>query len=548
MIIKGLDGLESADHAICVVGSGPVGLSVALELARLGQRVLVLESGDERPDATLQALSDAEIADPATHVAMDIGVQRSLGGASNLWGGRCVPMVPVDLERRPAIPHSGWPIGWDQIEPYMGAACAHIGCGEPVFDKPLPAFQPSDADFGFHALERWARRARYAEIYTKALRDSPLIELRLRATVTGLRFGADGRVSGLDLRDGEKRAAIAPRQVILALGGLETARMLLAARRDATQRFGGEGGALGRFYMGHLYGIAAEMELSNPAVESQIEYFRDPDGYYLRRRFTPSAELQRREGLINGCLWPDYPLLRDPIHRNGILSLAYLALSIPPVGRMIAAESIRRHYVGDDIRRLPHIWNVIRDIPRTAAFLPGFIYRRYLAEFRMPGFFQRNDARRYAIRFHAEHLPDPDSRVTLAGSADAYGTPRAAVDFRYSRHNAEMLIRLHECFGDWLVRTGTGRMSWLVPQAERADYILAQCYDGHHQIGTARMGSSERDGVVDADCRVFGAANLSLAGSAVFPTSGEANPTLTAVALGVRLARRVAAETAGMAG
>jgi len=213
---------------------------------------------------------------------------------------------------------------------------------------------------------------------------------------------------------------------------------------------------------------------------------------------------------------------------------------------MIAAESIRRHYVGDDIRRLPHIWNVIRDIPRTAAFLPGFIWRRYLAEFRMPGFFQRNAARRYAIRFHAEHLPDPESRVTLGGGEDAYGTPRAAVDFRYSRHNAEMLIRLHECFGDWLARTGTGRLRWLVPETERADYILAQCYDGHHQIGTARMGSNEREGVVDADCRVFGAANLSLAGSAVFPTSGEANPTLTAVALAVRLARRIAAETPGM--
>lgn len=547
MITDGLAGLDGSSHTICVIGSGPVGLSLARELEQSGCRVLVLESGAEGPTEAAQRLSDADIVNTDVHVPMDIGVQRSLGGTSNLWGGRCVPFAPIDFQTRAAVPHSGWPITMADVAPFLPAACAHIGCGAPEFELPLSGVAFSDPDFTFDKVERWSRRPRFAAMYATSLRNSTAIDLRLRATVTGFDFGADGRVSRIHVRSGDSRTSLTARAVVLAAGGLETTRLLLSARRDAPGRFGGPDGPLGRFYMGHLYGIVAEMDLHEPRIDAAIEYFRDPDGFYLRRRFTPSEALQQRLGLSNGSIWPDYPLIRDPVHRNGILSLAYLALSIPPLGRRIVAESIRQHYVGSDIRRLPHIANVLRDLPRTATFLPGFLYRRYLADHRMPGFFQRNTARRYALRFHAEHLPDPDSRITLSSQADAYGLPRAALDFRYRRENAELVIRLHECFEAWLARTGFGTLRWLVSPEERADYILGQCYDGHHQVGTTRMGHDERTGVVDSNCRVFGAANLFVAGSSVFPTSGEANPTLTAVALAIRLAGLLVRETPAVA-
>lgn len=545
MITTGIEGLDGTAHDICIVGTGPVGISLALELARLGRSVLLLESGAEGPMPEAQALSDATIADTRTHVPMDIAVQRSLGGTSNLWGGRCVPFEPIDFEPRTAVPHSGWPIGFDEVARHYAQACVHIGCGVAEFARPL-AGVPEGGDFGFGKIERWSLEPRFAKMYEATLRAHATVALRLRATVAGLEFGPDGRVARLDLRgpDGA-RAGIAARAVVLAAGGLEGTRLLLAARREAPARFGGPDGPLGRFYMGHLYGVAAEMELHSAALDAGIEYFQDRGLNYIRRRFTASAELQRREGLTNASLWPDYPLIRDAAHRNGILSLAYLALSIPPAGRMIVAESIRQHYVGEGPSRLPHIANILRDLPRTAAFVPSFLYRRYIARPRMPGFFQRNAARRYAIRFHAEHLPNPDSRVVLSGERDAYGLPRLAVDLRYRPEDAAPLVRTHDLFGAWLERTGLGRMRWLVPDSERAGYILSQCYDGHHQIGTTRMGLDERDGVVDRDCRVFGAANLFVAGSSVFPTSGEANPTLTAVALAMRLAAKLADELPG---
>jgi choline dehydrogenase-like flavoprotein len=547
MIATGVDGLDGTAPDICVVGAGPVGIALALELARQGRQVLLLESGALHRDAAIQRLSDAAIADPRTHVAMDIAVERSLGGSSSLWGGRCVAYEPIDFAARPAVPQSGWPIGWDDVAPHYARACAHIGCGAPEFTRALPG-RAADGDFAFDRIERWSREPSFRRMHGQALRRSAAIALRLQATVTGLEFGPDGRVRGLVVHGpGAARARIVPRAVVLAAGGLETARLLLAAQRAAPARFGGPDGPLGRYYMGHLYGLAGEMVLHDAALDAGIDYFQDRDRTYVRRRFTPSAALQLREGLANCSLWPDSPLLRDPAHRNGVLSLAFLALSVPPLGRRIVAESIRQHYVGEGWKRWPHIVNLIRDLPGTALFMPDFLWRHYVARPRKPGFFRRNAGRRYAIRFHAEHLPNPDSRVRLGQEADALGLPRLAIDLRYTAADAAPLLRTLSLFADWLQRSGAGRVSWDLPESERAAHILAQCYDGHHQIGTTRMGGTAQDGVVDRDCRVFGAANLFIAGSAVFRTSGEANPTLTAVALAMRLADLLAAELPGAA-
>jgi choline dehydrogenase-like flavoprotein len=548
MITQTLDGLDGSQCDICVVGAGPVGISLALELSRLGRSVLLLESGGSRVSPKAQSLADADIANPAHHVAMDIAVQRRLGGASNLWGGRCVAMEALDFQPRSAIPESGWPIGPSDVEPYLRAACDYVGSGEPVFRDPIPGLTVANTDFEFDRLERWSDRPRLGAAHLRRLREDRAIDLRLNATVVGLRFAGDGRVSQVLVSDPDgKRITFAPRCLVLAAGGLESTRLLLAAQREQPSRFGGEDGPLGRYYMGHLYGSVADMVIHSAPLDAGMDYYLSPDRRYIRRRFTPSAALQERKGLSNVALWPDYPPLYDPRHGNGILSLAVLALSVPPIGRMLLVESIRQHYVGPGkLKRLPHIANILRDLIPTAVFVPRFLYHHYLARPRKPGFFQLNAGRRYAVRFHAEHLPDPDSRVRLAHSVDALGVPRLAIDLRYTEADTAPLIRAHECFEEWLNSTGLGTLTWTVPPAERSDYIIKQCYDGHHQIGTTRMAATPRDGVVGPDCRVFGAANLFIAGSSVFPTSGAANPTMTAVALGVRLAALIAAEAGAM--
>ncbi|MBV9863508.1 MAG: GMC family oxidoreductase [Alphaproteobacteria bacterium] len=532
---------------VCVIGAGPAGITTALELARLGCPVLLLESGGLKPSPQAQQLAEATIRSPQHHAPMAVAVQRSLGGASNLWGGRCVPLDALDFAARLAVPNSGWPIGMHDFAPFLPAACAYLNCGEPEFSDPIPALDIADRRFGVDRLERWSTRPRLKEAHGKTLRDSTRIELVLDATVVNFAFAEDGRVRHVTVKaPGSPPVAVHARAFVVAAGGLENARLLLVARRNAPQRFGGSEGPLGRYYMGHLYGSVAQAVFADQRLDAGLDYFFDGRGSYVRRRFTPSAEMQQAHGLQNIALWPEFPPLYDPGHRNSVLSLGYLALSLPPVGRMLVAESIRRShigaYVGAELRRGPHVLNLIRGMPQAAAFFPRFMYRRHFGRPPLPGFFQRSPHRRYAIRYHAEHAPDPESRVQLSADRDALGVPRLDIDLRVAERDVDSVLRAHQCFAAWLADTGLGRMVWSYPAAERRAALLRQSYDGHHQIGTTRMAATPRHGVVDADCRVFGAANLFVAGSSVFPTSGQANPTLNAATLAVRLARRIASE------
>jgi choline dehydrogenase-like flavoprotein len=144
------------------------------------------------------------------------------------------------------------------------------------------------------------------------------------------------------------------------------------------------------------------------------------------------------------------------------------------------------------------------------------------------------------VRYHSEHAPHRESRVTLSDETDALGLPRLKIDLRFHEADVRSVVHAHRCFGDWLARTGLGQMSWIYPEAELEAEVMRQSHDGHHQIGTVRMGASPEQGVVDRDCRVFGAPNLYVASSAVFPSSSQANPTLTAILLGARLAEHLA--------
>lgn len=541
MICPNIALLNNFEPDVCVVGAGPVGIALALELTRRGKTALLLESGGRAASKELQRLSDADILDPRHHAPMNLSVRRQLGGASNLWGGRCVPMDALDFEPRTVLNQGGWPITAGDLAPFLPAACEYLDCGQPRFESPIPALGGTQADFYFDRLERWSLRPNLRAVYLSEIRQSRRLTLCLLATAVGFTFDRDGLVHLLHLRGpGGARAAIRARQFVLAAGGLETTRLLLTAQKEAPNRFGGPEGPLGRYYMGHLHGSVAHVVIHSPVLDKGLDYFNDEGGYCVRRRFWPSAELQRRRGLTNVTLRLEFPPSHDPSHGNGVLSLSYLALSTPFLGRLLAAEVVRRNYLRNGtVEPAEHLRNLVRDFPHVASFIPRYVYRRYIVRSRTHGFFERCTARRYALAYHAEHLPHADSRVMLSDVYDAFGLQRLKINFLFSNADVEPLIATHECFADWLASTGLGTLHWSVPAFERANHIMGQAEHGRHQIGTTRMGATDKTGVVDRDCRVFGAPNLFVAGTSVFCSSGHANPTLTAVALAMRLAHKL---------
>ncbi len=564
---------------LCVVGAGPVGIALALTLAERGRQVLLLEAGRRPLDPQAQALYEGE-ADDTLHSPPQRFRMRGLGGSSIRWGGRCMPLDPIDFEHRPWVPGSGWPIDAAELAPYWGPATewAEAGCGGlEAYDahRALPEAPPMIAGFFSEAvytrsLERFSCPTDFGRRYRRRLELAPGLRVLQGAVCTALRLSADGlavralEVALLDPAGGgiaprsapaaapasasapgsasaaPRRVTVRPAQVVLAMGGLETARLLLASNDVEAQGVGNAHDTVGRHYMCHLAANLGELRFHGDPAEVRHGYEVSADGIYCRRRLTVAPEVQRRRGLLNAVARLHFPRIADPAHGSGVLSSLFLAR------RLISYEYGRRLQDSDptSLRRLlAHAGNVLREGPQTAAFLAHWVWRRELAARKYPSVILRNTRNRFSLEVQAEQVPHPDSRVTLARGVDALGMPRLAVAWRHQPQDIASVAGVMETLAAEFARSGTGRLDWRADTLQ-ADLLRYGAYGGHH-LGTARMGRDPRHSVVDRDCRVHGVGNLHIAGAAVFPTSSQANPTLTALALGLRLADHLQPAPAG---
>lgn len=540
----------SADHSydLCIVGTGPIGLSMALEAQARGARVLLLESGKREQDTATQVHSRADITDLNRHAPMEIATNRSLGGGSWLWGGRCVPFEPIDFAPRSFVPGGAWPITLDELLPWYPAAAQFLDCGKSLFRS--PSDWPTMPEIELSQLERWAQQPKLAPKLGGWVLATDGIDVLFEATVSGLNLSDhrdDGQVSldGLRVQHAGQTIDVRARDYVLACGGLETTRLLLAEQarhaQDLPALFGGHDGPLGRYYMGHIFGSIASLVLARPEYFSALDFTLDPTGTYVRRRFTLTEQTQREQQLLNTSFFADNPPFYNERHRNPTLSLVFLALSIPALGRRLISEAIRLKHIGPPPYHYgAHMLNVLLRPWRAAADVFDILRLRYLSSTRKPGFVLRNEGGTYALNYHAEQLPNPDSRVTLTQETDAFGVPRLQIDFRYLREDAESVLKAHAVLDQNLRRAGMGHVEYHKPPEARIDHILEQATDGFHQAGTTRMSEDPALGVVDRDGAVHGVAHLHVASSSNFPTTGEANPTFLAVAMATRLAAKLA--------
>lgn len=541
---------------VCVVGSGPAGMVLALELARLGCEVTLVESGLRHASEPAQRLSDACLGVAGTHAPMADAVQRRWGGTSHVWGGRCVPFDALDFVPRPGLRSAAWPIEAEDLAAHYPSACRYADCGEASFtlegaygNTPAPPIAEGfrDGEIRSDRLERWCAVPALAERLGPMIERDPRIRVLTGKTCVDLELQRDGAaVSGLRLVDtvsGVPDAeALRADAFVLACGGVESTRLLLhfASLPNPLQIDGRA--FLGTGYMGHLSGKIASIQLAgNPS--RTVHDFERVDGRYLRRRFVLSEAAMRERQLLNIAMWLDNPPPADASHGSGILSAAYLGMRAPLLGKRLAPNAIRQSLLrGDASNSLwRHAANVVRSLPSTLAFVAGFIRSRYFATPRRPGFFVHSPANLYALHFHAEQTPNEESRIEIEPARDALGVPRARLSLKFRRSDAESVVGAHAAFDAHLRTHGLGELRYWYPEGERVDAVLRQARDGFHQIGTIRMATAPDAGVTDSHGRVFGTRNLYVCSSALFPTSGQANPTLTIMAFAIRQAAHLAA-------
>jgi choline dehydrogenase-like flavoprotein len=529
---------------VCIVGGGAAGISMALSLTGKGLSIIVLESGGLRADAATQALGEGEVADEQLHSPPHRYRQRGLGGSTAIWGGRCMPLDPIDFEERAYVPHSGWPIGDADLLPFYPAANALAEAGRFSYDarEALPGSAPLIAGFSSDivrtdGLERFSCPTNFGRRYQQRLTVAPDLRVLLGANCTAIRLdpGAttvrEVEVSTLAGR----RFRVAARTVVLAAGGLETARLLLCSNDVEPAGVGNRFDVVGRYYMCHIAGNVGTLTVRGGPQAVRHGYEISADGIYCRRRLSITAAGQRRHALLNAVARLHFPKITDPSHRNGVLSGLFLSRSLISYeyGKRLkdTAPTSASGYAR-------HMLNVAGDPIDTAAFLAHWLRRRTLAERKFPSVILRNRSNRFSLEVQSEQQPLASSRVRLGDKVDALGMRQLHVDWRYSQDDIRSVQRTLDIIASELRASGAGEFDYRKETLEE-DLMRYGAYGGHH-IGTARMGTDPRSSVVDADCKVHSVDNLFVAGSAAFPTSSQANPTLTLIALSLRLADRLA--------
>jgi choline dehydrogenase-like flavoprotein len=293
--------------------------------------------------------------------------------------------------------------------------------------------------------------------------------------------------------------------------------------------------------MGHLTGWISAIRFTTKTEADKFQTKTIDGRPHALQRLAIAEPVQLSESLLNTSFWPTNVAFFDPSHGSAVLSAAFLTLMLPVVGRKIMPPALRRASLGPmPLNIWGHCRNVMANPVKTASTVIAAFWKKFVRHEALGGFLTGAANGSYLLWYHAEHAPHPESRVTLTEHIDNLGLPLMQVDLRYTAGDVEAVVKAHRVLDAELKARGSGSLTYLVDEPCLPGRVLEQARDGYHQMGTTRMGRDPHTSVVDPECQVHGVRNLHVASSSVFPTSGQATPTLLATALAVRLANCIA--------
>jgi choline dehydrogenase-like flavoprotein len=503
---------EVIEADVCIVGAGPAGITLALELIESGARVCLLESGGlERQPAP----AGESVGYPYFPLA-EAGV-RAFGGSSLHWGSGdgdfwyAVPLDRLDFERRPGIPYSGWPFDRTRLVPFYQRAAAIYGLGSFVYS----ADAGDDDDVSTHLNIRAGQLvSSFIEVSPATvtpslgtLKAAASLRLLLNATAVAVQTEPDGRrVIGVRAVSAPGRTfVVRARTTVLAAGGLGNARLLLQSGGQDSPAPGNEHDLVGRFFMEHLAIRSGVVVPTSPTLLGNAHLYEEGN----------------RGGIT---VIPTLRLHESQARQEQLLNVAFL---IESARRAEATSGVRS---AGTIRRnrqlqprpgqlLGHTRNVARhagDVARTFAHRSGLVHAP-------------DDV--LLLRVQAEQAPNPESRVTLAEARDQFGLRKLRLNWQLTDLDRASVRRTQQLLDQALQDNGLGRVDDILGDEHPPALVLGI----YHHMGTTRMSDDPRQGVADGDGQVHGSRDLYVTGTSVFPTAGWANPTFTVLALAIKL-------------
>jgi choline dehydrogenase-like flavoprotein len=507
---------------VCIIGTGPAGITIARELSGTPLRVTLLESGGTERQEASDALNEIENVGWPRIVDQWAVRNRLIGGSSTTWSGRCAPFDEIDMQSRDWVPHSGWPFAVADVAPYIERSSKYLGLGigngitddriwaltghpqkrigpDPDPDKLLPMFWQYSRDTVNH----------YENTRFSHFIDTLGPNVTIVSNATAFRINATesaAAVQSVEFASTDGRKWTLPVSVVvLCAGGIENARLLLSSDNVVPHGLGNDRDLVGRFLMDHLRGPLATFRLRE--ADAAVNHFGafkslSTGNNVFQPGFRLSPTTQRSERLLNCSAW---------------------------VQKYIAADDPWDMLIRF-LRREPHARPNLRSMLANSGLVIYGLKEHFISHRALP-----RKLAKVTLEVMCEQVPNPDSRITLSSRRDRLGMRISRIDWRVSAEEARTMRRMAELMVNQFSYVGIDPPE-LADWVRDGDMIPQTFHDVAHPTGTTRMADNPAHGVVDAQCQVHGVHGLFIAGSSVFPTAGHANPTQLIVALAVRLA------------
>jgi choline dehydrogenase-like flavoprotein len=495
---------------LCIVGAGAAGISLAMEWSGASQRVILLEAGGFEYDARMQELYRGEIVG-LPYFPLQAARLHYFGGTTGHWAGFCSPFDPIDFVQRDWVPHSGWPFDRAHLDPFYERAQRILELGPYEYDAaqwqrrdPRLVPFPLDPSVVFTKMWQFSAPTRFGTRYRDAIVGAKNVQLYTNAIVREIDPNeAVTAVDGLRVRTLEgKELRVRAKHYVLATCSIQNARLLLASNSRVAAGLGNANDLVGRYFMEHLeMPSGVFVELGDRAANAAMYAF-EWGVTKARGELALTDAAQRHRRVLNATV----SLNPQDLDEEGKSTFQRMSPEV--------LEQRRRSG-----RAGPN---------RSAGVRSGETPRRA-----------------FHLQTRQEQAPNPASRVTLSTERDEIGMPRAKLDWQLTELDRRSFRDYYDVLGREMGRAGVGRVQMRPWVLERPDAPWPSSLGGGwHHMGTTRMHPDPKQGVVTPDCGVHGIANLSVAGAALFPTAGAANPTLTLVAMTLRLSDHLKAKLA----
>ncbi|MES1217458.1 MAG: GMC family oxidoreductase [Bacteroidota bacterium] len=494
---RNLDNNSLIEGDVCIVGTGAAGISMAMEFINTNKKVILLEGGGFEAEAAMQDLYVAKQTGQRYFPIKAIRLHY-FGGTTNHWSGFCSVFDDIDFEKREWVPYSGWPITRKDLDPFYERAHKIVDLGPYEYDeaywlKQQPSFKPLPVDKNvvWNKIWQFSPPTRFGVKYKDAIVNAKNIHLYTYANVTEIKANENvSSVKEVTVKNlAGKQHRVRAKIFIMACCSIQNARLLLASNQQNAKGLGNDNDLVGRFFMEHLEMKSAELWL---AKADALKFYSWSWGTKVRAELAISKAKQIEHKILNGTasfmpldIGKNVPAFIDMYDENGNGDLK----------KFEDAEKKRD--------------NSNKDLA-------------------------------YQLSTRIEQSPNPNSRVTLDTEKDALGVPRVHFHWDLLPLEKRSMRKIYETIGQEVGRASAGRvrlMDYL--RDEKDESWPSSTGGGWHHMGTTRMGDDPKQSVTNANCKVHGIDNLYMAGASNFVTAAAPNPTLTLVALTLRLADHI---------